>query len=480
MDQVASRRNRLSTNSEIIKTIVSIVVLGAGIGLFIYLYSLGQEAPDKESDALIPLVDTFTAVPFKGKIDNLISGTVVPANEIKVTAEINGRILTKYDECESGNFVTQGTKLLEIDPQELNLILKSNQADLKQAKKMMLETQEDINGSTRNIELAKEELALLEGEHERNLRLRQRDATSDAEVDQSQRALLASKTQLTTRKNALLSAKARLERMKAAIEVAEARINQTKDSIKKTTIVAPADGVIVKEMIQEGENASPGIELLMFEATENIEVLCTLTSNDIDWIRENNRVDLSGMDPNQRLSAIYRLPKTDVTIFDSRNPDVTWKGTLERVDGIGPDEKTKTIPVRIVVDKPIVETDLGPKALVRNMFVKCRIEVEIKEEDPAKQPLQFPATGIRPGGFVWIATPAKTLARQKVKVIDQVIDKKTKELMAVIRGGKDTVQPGDAVITSPLGQGTVGAEIRLQADDNSESKTGSDSKNEDE
>ena len=214
-------------------------------------------------------------------------------------------------------------------------------------------------------------------------------------------------------------------------------------------------------MIQEGEMASSGTHLLTFENTEKIEVLCTLTARDLDWIRENKRVDMSGLTPEERMSAIYRIPKTKVLIFDSKNPEVIWHGTLERVDGIGRDDKTKTIPVRIVIDDPIIETNDGPKALVRNMYVKCRIEVEVEEPDPNRQPLSFPATGLRPGNFVWVATPAKTLARKKVSVLDQVRDPGTDELMAVVRGDEEGVQPGDAIITSPLSQATVGAEVRL-------------------
>lgn len=461
MDQLASRGSKQRIATEVIKTTVSVVVLGLGIGLLIYLYSLRQPPADKESDALIPLVSTFDAQPFDGSIDLLISGTVVPAYEIKVSSEVNGRILTKYPECEAGNYVTKGTKLLEIDPEDLQLTLKSNEADLKQSKKMVAETQADIDGTKRNIELAKDELELLREDYERNLSLQEQGAASKAEVDQSERSVLTAETQLTTRKNTLISAEARLERMKAAIEVSESRINQTKLALTKTTVTAPANGVIVQEMIQEGEMASQGTHLLTFENTEKIEVLCTLTARDLDWIRENKRVDMTGLTPEERMSAIYRIPRTKVLIFDSKNPEVIWNGTLERVDGIGRDDKTKTIPVRIVIDKPIIETAAGPKALVRNMFVKCRIEVEVEEPDPKRQPLSFPATGLRPGNFVWVATPANTLARKKVSVLDQVRDPDTDELMAVIRSEESGVQPGDAIITSPLSQATVGAEVRL-------------------
>lgn len=461
MDQLASRRTQGSIATEVIKTTVSIVVLGLGIGLLIYLYSLRETAEDKQSDALVPVVSTFDAKPFDGKIDLLISGTVVPAYEIKVSSEVNGRIKKKYPACEAGNYVTQGTPLLEIDPQELKLTLKSNKADLKQAEKMAVETKSEIKGSEENIALLEKEYELLSGEYERTLNLYEQGAASRAEKEQAERAALATQTQLTARRNTLASSKARLERMNAAIDVSNARIEQTDLAIEKTTIKAPTDGVIVQEMIQEGEMASAGMHLLTFENTEKIEVLCTLTARDLAWIRDNKRVDLSAMTPEERMSAIYRIPKTKVFVYDSNAPEIEWVGSLERVDGIGRDDKTKTIPVRIVIDKPVIETPEGPKALVRNMYMKCRIEVEIDEPDPNLQPLEFPATGLRPGNFVWIATPSKTLARKKVSVLDQVRDAATDELMAVIRGSQDGVQPGDMVITSPLSQGTIGAEVRL-------------------
>lgn len=469
MDQVASRTKKRSIGAEIVKTVVSILVLGLGVAVFGWLLMLRQPPPNKDSDALITRVSTVPAEAYDGAIDMVISGTVVPAYEIKLTSEVNGRILTKYPACEAGNYVAEGTKLLEIDPTDLELTLKSNEADLKQSQKMVAETQEDINGATRNIELARNELKLLRSEHERNVRLGERGASSDAEVDQSARAVVSFEAQLTTRQNTLKAAEARLDRMKAAIEVSEARINQTKLALSKTTIVAPTSGVIVQEMIQEGETATPGTHLITFENTEKIEVLCTLTARDLEWIRENKRVDLSTMTEEQRMSAIYRVPKTDVFIYDSKHPDTVWKGTLERVDGIGRDDKTKTIPVRIVIDEPIIDSPTGPKALVRNMFVKCRIEVDVEDTAEGDRPIAFPATGLRPGNFVWIASPDRTLARKKVSVIDHVKDKDTDELLVVIRGGKDTVLPGEAVIVSPLSQGTVGARILL-GDEEDDSK----------
>ena len=188
MDQVATTKRKTGIGTEISKTLVSLAVLGVGIACFVVLYNMREKAQDKDSDVLIPLASVVQARHYEGKLDLLVSGSVQPAHEIKLTTEINGTILTKYSECEAGTYVTKGTKLLEVDPKDYQFALASNKADLKQAEKMKAETQADIDGAKRNIELAQQDLELLQKDHQRNLGLLKRGGVSQSEVDQSNRA----------------------------------------------------------------------------------------------------------------------------------------------------------------------------------------------------------------------------------------------------------------------------------------------------
>ena len=459
-----SNRNTGWLRSEIIKTVISILVLALGIGLFAYMYSLRDVPPDKVSNVLIPMVSVVPAKQYTDKIDLVVSGLVQPAHEINVMSEVNGIVKVKHPACESGSYVVANTPLLEIDPTAYNAALETSKADMEQTAKQIEEAQVEIANAIRNIELARRELTIAQADHQRNLRLLSQNVISKSEADQTERSYVAAQSVLTTRENAKAAAEARLESTKAAKALSQTRINQSELEIDKLTINASKTGVVVREFVQEGDAVRIGTPLLTFEATDKVEVLTTLTPDELEWIRDNQTIDTSGMNPEERIAAAYAVPKVDVKIFERNAPDLVWDGVLERFDGIGRDDRTKTIPCRIVIKEPVIQhqtaTGSHPKALLRNTFVKCRIEVDIDQTDPGRIPLVIPATALTPGNYVWIAN-GKRLDRKKVTVLDDVVDEKTGQSLVVIQAAEDSIRLNDWVVTSPLSQPTIGSEARI-------------------
>ncbi len=109
-------------------------------------------------------------------------------------------------------------------------------------------------------------------------------------------------------------------------------------------------------------------------------------------------------------SESYELPSTPVTVeyrVAGREESVyQWSGTISRYEGIGLDAKSRTVPVRIVVDSPRdVKMNgktfegsafIGPQALVQGMFVDCRIHTR-----PRRSLILVPKLALRPGNQVW-------------------------------------------------------------------------------
>ena len=79
----------------------------------------------------------------------------------------------------------------------------------------------------------------------------------------------------------------------------------------------------------------------------------------------------------------------------------TWRGVLSRQDGLGVDQATRTVPVRIHVPKPSTtskQTDDADRiALVRGMFVKVWLHCR-----PSTPIAIVPETVLRPGKTVWM------------------------------------------------------------------------------
>ncbi len=435
-----------------------------------FLVSLAKPPETQKSTALIQQVDTTEIQPYAGLLDMVTTGVVVPHREIKLASEVGGKVLKKYPACESGNFVSKGEKLVDIDPEEYKLDIKTLEAEVVQSEKRIDENLQQIAGEERNIALARVDLDLQQKEMQRNQRLS--GVLSQTEMDQSQRSLNSAQTQLTNRESNLATLKAGTSRLRAALKLSERQLDKAKLNLRRTTIVAPDDGVIVREMVQEGDYVSKGTQIATFEDTKLAEVLCNLTPSELKWIRENAKSDPDGIDPDQNPISVYHLPKTDVTIFDPANPEITWQGVLERFDGIGRDEITKTIPCRIVVSKPIVSSEFGEQALVRGMYVKCRVEVPTSNTDTSRNLLSFPALALQPNNHIWTVRESK-LHRIDVEIVDRnetIVGDETNKLV-IVRAIEGDLQAGDQIVTSPLSQPTEGAEIILKDSSNEKSSS---------
>ncbi len=445
----------------IAKYIISLGVICLGSLALMFLISLAKPPETQESTALIQQVDTAEIQPYVGLLDMVTTGVVVPHREIKLASEVGGKVIKKYPACESGNFVSKGERLVDIDPEEYKLDIRTLEAEVVQSEKRIDENLQQIAGEERNIALARVDLELQQKEMQRNSRLS--GVLSQTEMDQSQRSLNSAQTQLTNRESNLATLKAGTGRLRAALKLSERQLDKATLNLRRTTIVAPDDGVIVKEMVQEGDYVSKGAQIATFEDTRLAEVLCNLTPSELKWIRTNAKPEQGRDGEKKNANSVYHLPKTDVTIFDPANPAITWRGVLERFDGIGRDEITKTIPCRIVVSKPIVSSEFGEQALVRGMYVKCRVEVQTSNTDISRDLISFPALALQPNNHIWTVRDSK-LHRVDVEIVDRsetIVGDETKQIV-VVRAAKDKLKAGDQIVTSPLSQPTEGAEIILK------------------
>lgn len=96
----------------------------------------------------------------------------------------------------------------------------------------------------------------------------------------------------------------------------------------------------------------------------------------------------------------YALPQVPVTIeFDRAGKTHAWDAVLSRQDGLGIDQKTRTMPVRICVDNPTQDkgSTEDPLALLRGMFVRVRLHCQ-----PKQSLAIVPEAVVRPGKKVWV------------------------------------------------------------------------------
>ncbi|QDU40630.1 multidrug resistance protein MdtN [Maioricimonas rarisocia] len=438
------------------RTLIPLAILGAGIGGFL-VFGQRPEVPqraDEESNGV--LVTTAIAEPFSTAFTIEADGVAIPSRRVTHSAEVAGRITRKDPRCKSGRYVTEDAFLLQIDPTDYQLTVEQLSAEREQAEQTIAETDVDIANTEALIELALEDQKLQDRNLERYLRLGQRDAVTETQLDQARSQQLAARNSLQTLRNQLTSLKQSRARLETALKLAEVKLRQAQADLERTTIKAPITGTVIEDPVEIGDYVMAGDPVVRLNDSEQMEVQCQLKVEDIYWIwLQSGRYG-----PDQKISTEQRLelPPTPVqVVYTFNNVEYLWSGVITRYEGTGIDQATRTVPCRVLVDQPkqvSVETNGGQTALVvpptlfSGMFVTVRIPIR-----PATPLLRVPLAAVRPGGHVWTVNE-ETLQILEAKVARTEADY---ALLYAMPGG---LQSGAEVITSPVSAPQPGLPVR--------------------
>ncbi|MBN1852316.1 MAG: HlyD family efflux transporter periplasmic adaptor subunit [Pirellulales bacterium] len=400
----------------------------------------------------------MAVVPFDDPLTIEVDGHVVPYLEISLSAEVAGRVIQKEAICRSGKFVRKGELLISIDPTDYELEKKRLTEESKQASISLAELESEMNDTRAMLAIADEDLKLQEDELERQTKLLKSGATGESVVNQAKVSVLQARnnrTSIQRQWNLLLAKKPRLQ---SAMELINVRLEQAEIDLQRTRVTSPIDGMIVVESVEENSYVQKGTPLVTIEDTRAVEVKCQLRMNELSWIwsQTETQTGLAAADMPYR---DYQLPETPVTVvYRLAGNEYTWNGTLWRYDGIGLDERTRTVPCRVLVPAPRqanirsgdtgIQPPSGPPALVRGMFVALEIHAK-----PKLELLKVPQIAIQPGNKVW-RIRSSVLHAVDVHVVEMI------EQIAVLQVTADVLSVGDRVVVSPLVDAADGMSVR--------------------
>lgn len=191
---------------------------------------------------------------------NSAPANIISLNHPTLSAEITGKALEIY--VESGDSVSEGTKLASIDCRSYVLAKKQAQAALKV--------------STTQQVLAKKQLL-------RNQRLVKNGTIPRSQFDQTE---------------------ANLQSSSADLEVKRAVIETSQLSIDRCEITAPFAGQITERLVQKGQLVSPGTPLFKLMQDNKLELSSELSPSDILKLDESTKLEFISGD--LRTSATVR------------------------------------------------------------------------------------------------------------------------------------------------------------------------------
>ncbi len=421
--------------------IIPILLVSIGVGVMIGMKRPvpGKKPPIEDNRAallkqmLAADVQTVRALAEVSEtLEIPVSGTVVPFREIQLAAEVAGRITEKNPNTRSGNFVQEGAELYRIDPRDYELEVERVTRRLDQERASLAEQQQDIDNAKRLVEVAEQEMQLAEAEVARFERLGG-NFRSEAELDTAKRARLSSMNQRVTIQNQVRLLEARRTRLESAAKLAETELEQARLNLQRTVVRAPVSGRVVTEQVEADSYVQRGTPLVTIEDTSSVEVAVNVRMDQLYWILDQQQLSSDSLVTglvNAAQASRYQLPREKVRVVyqlsGRESARYEWEGVLARYDGAGIDPQSRTVPIRVLVDKPgeylingqpAHESSLsGPSGLVRGMFVEVIIQSK-----PATPLLLVPKLSVKPAtgsNQIWKFTAdpdALVQTRQRLK-----------------------------------------------------------------
>ena len=433
---------------EAVRVITPLLILAIGAAAFVELKKRAEVPVQDRPPKGAPVVDTAAVVPHAGVLTIESDGQVVPYREITLSAEVAGRVVQKADVCQEGRFVRKGEVLLKIDPRDYDLEKQRLEEELVQAGVQLRELAVEVENTRALLDLATEDVQIQESEWKRQKELLDRHATSPADVDRAKRSLLQARNAELTLRNQMNLLNTRRDRLASVTKLTQVRLNKAELDLTRTEVTSPVDGVVVVESVEVDSFVQRGASLVTIEDTSAVEVRCSLRMDELYWVWNQERDgDFASGTPERD----YQLPETPVTVvYKLHDREYEWEGVLCRYDGIGLDERTRTVPCRVLVESPQdvrvhvgTETEhprTGPPALVRGMFVALRLHAT-----PTARLLQVPEIAVQPGNRVL------RVRNNRLNAVDVEVVAMT-DGVATVQTESGQLDVGDEVVVSPMAE----------------------------
>ncbi len=414
------------------KTIRVFVVVLVAVIIAVLLVILRPKAERRVVEDLGRLVEVFAARAEKVQMVIEAYGTVKPREELLLVAEVRGQIVATDPAFDEGNFVSRGTRLIQIDPRTYELEVQRRNVQITQAQAEIKRLEQEVLNLQARINIARSDVTLAKNEYFRLKKLIDRKVIAQSTLDKTEQQYLASQERLQALENQLALTGPQKEQLLAQRDMARVMFKTAKLDLERSGIVAPFDGWVLAKTIEVGQHVTIGQSMGRIYSTGELDIEVRIPVKDFKWLPAELNGDV-------RIEA-------DI-IFENQGVRMSWHGHVSRVKA-QMDDKTRTLPVIIEVDATSHSAENGNVLRLRpGMFVTAKIKGK-----EVGQAFVLPRHVIYPGDMVYTVEGD----RLKIKSVDVL--RLFKDSVIVSQGLSD----GERIIKTPLSDATDGMLIRVK------------------
>ena len=390
----------------IMRLVICLLLIAAGIVGARLLIATKPKVNRRPPERMAPLVRTAVLQPENYTFSIPAMGTVIPSRETGLEVPVSGEVIYVHSEFTEGGMFAQGTKILQVDPKDYELAV-------QQKRKALADAEYALKLEQGHQDVARQEWSLLYGDK----------AVSKGESDLALR-------------------KPHLEKVQAEIAAAKAELEQAEINLKRTTLTAPFNALVLNSYVELGSQVSSQKRLADLVGTDTYWVQVSLPIDRLRWVQVPNGDQGAGSE----VDIFYRADNVKTGRVARLLPDLSKEGRMARL--------------LIEVADPLDLQAKGEKQpmLLIGEFVRVSIEGE-----ELHNVYRVPRSALRNDREVWIVDGESKLAIRPVKTIWRDQD------TVVFQDG---FKSGEALVISDIPAPVAGMDLRVEQNGKKQQKPG--------
>ncbi|PLX53613.1 MAG: efflux RND transporter periplasmic adaptor subunit [Desulfobacteraceae bacterium] len=344
----------------IIRIVLSLVILGAGIGAASYLKNSAPRTKKRPPVKLSPTVLIQTVKPSGYQIIVTAMGTVIPAREVVLKSRVSGEIVEIHPEFTEGGFLKKDTRILQIDPQDYELALARKRSTVTDAEYAL------------KLELGHQAVAKREWEL-----LNQGKAALDMEKELALR-------------------QPHLDKVRADLSAAEAELKAAMLDLERTHITLPFNAMVRSKSVDRGSQVTPQEPLAELVGTDAYRVQASLPVDRLEWID----VPVQTGDHGSKARIIY-----------GRGNECSGK-VIRLLGDLAAEGRMARILVEVADPLGLNASNQNRTPLLIGEYV--RVKIIGRKLDNV---FQIPRTALKDNSSIWIVGENQTLEIRKVRAV---------------------------------------------------------------
>ncbi len=383
---------------KVLRFLAPILVIALGLGVFVSLVRtrpVAERAPPTEHATPVGVVSVHAE---DHAIRVRAQGVVIPARELVLQAELNGRVVFRHEDLVPGGTIPRGDTLVRIDPRDYRTAIAQQGATLE----------------SQRVQVQTEERRRAVAEREWELLARQTDSLA---ASPEGRALALREPQLRS--------------ASAAVDASSAQLAQARLTLTRTTLRAPFDALVREADVEVGQLVGPTARLATLVDTAHFWVQVSLPLESLAVIRAPG--------PDAQGAPVEVFQTIGEARIDRTGRVVRLLGDLDPVG--------RMARVLVEIDDPLGLTREDP-GLPLLLGAYVHVEIEAGHVDQA---IEIPRNALRDNDTVWVIEDDR-LVIHSVNVVWRRPD-------TVLLGG--ITLDGAQVITTPLASPVEGMVLRV-------------------